>query len=168
MRTIFITSLIAGIIITFGLLVKQITPAYALTLSMPNLKDIKTSLISLGDKAAFFLKNLDQDTSAPQPRPGQSKKPLTPAPTKSQPTTIINLPAGGRLKIKTNTRLKLKTPKTKRICHRYTVTHLDGSTSTLCYTQSDYNQLLQLGYKLTSAKVFYKFHLKGADSYQKQ
>ncbi|NOY14630.1 MAG: hypothetical protein GXP43_00225, partial [bacterium] len=53
-------------------------------------------------------------------------------------------------------------------CHRYTVTHLDGSTSTLCYTQSDYNQLLQLGYKLTSAKVFYKFHLKGADSYQKQ
>jgi hypothetical protein len=58
--------------------------------------------------------------------------------------------------------------KTASDCYRYTVTHLDGSTSNLCYSQADYNQLVSLGYSLSSAKSFYQFHLEGAQKYQEQ
>lgn len=51
-------------------------------------------------------------------------------------------------------------------CNRYTVVHLDGSTSNLCYSTADYNQLVNLGYDLSSAKSFYQFHLDGAQGYQ--
>lgn len=53
-------------------------------------------------------------------------------------------------------------------CYRYTVTHLDGSTSNRCYSQGDYNQLVSLGYDLSSAQTFYQFHLDGARGYQDQ
>jgi len=64
---------------------------------------------------------------------------------------------------------KKSTPAQKqpvRECYRYTVTHLDGSTSNLCYSRSDYNQLVNLGYALSSAKTFYQFHQEGAQKYQ--
>lgn len=53
-----------------------------------------------------------------------------------------------------------------RSCYLYTVTHLDGSTSRLCYSKSDYNQLVNLGYSLSSAKTFYQFQIDGAQRYQ--
>lgn len=53
-------------------------------------------------------------------------------------------------------------------CNRYTVTHLDGSISDLCYTSADYNQLVNLGYDLSSAKTFYQFHQEGAQKYQEE
>lgn len=55
-----------------------------------------------------------------------------------------------------------------RDCFKYTVPHLDGSSSTLCYSQSDYNQLVSLGYNYSSAKTFYEFHLDGVQDYQAQ
>ncbi len=55
-----------------------------------------------------------------------------------------------------------------RDCFKYTVPHLDGSSSTLCYSQSDYNQLVNLGYDYSSAKTFYEFHLDGVQDYQAQ
>jgi hypothetical protein len=55
-----------------------------------------------------------------------------------------------------------------RDCYKYTVPHLDGSSSTLCYSQSDYNQLVSLGYNYSSAKTFYDFHLDGVQDYQAQ
>jgi hypothetical protein len=57
---------------------------------------------------------------------------------------------------------------TQRACFRFRVTHLDGSISNLCYSLSDYNTLAELGYKYTSAKTFYEFHLDGAGDYQAQ
>lgn len=53
-----------------------------------------------------------------------------------------------------------------RECYRYTITHLDGSTSNLCYSRTDYNSLLNLGGQLSGAKSFYQFHLDGAQRYQ--
>lgn len=53
-------------------------------------------------------------------------------------------------------------------CYRYTVVHLDGSSSNLCYSKSDYNQLVNLGYNLSSAKTFYDFHKEGAQKYQEE
>ncbi|MBN1169004.1 hypothetical protein JXA63_03890 [Candidatus Woesebacteria bacterium] len=54
----------------------------------------------------------------------------------------------------------------QRECYRYMVTHLDGSTSNLCYSKSDYEQLRSFGYDLSSAKTFYEFHLEGVENYQ--
>lgn len=51
-------------------------------------------------------------------------------------------------------------------CNRYVVVHLDGSSSNLCYSEADYNKLVNLGYSLSSAKTFYQFHLDGAQRYQ--
>lgn len=56
----------------------------------------------------------------------------------------------------------------QRECNRYTVTHLDGSTSRLCYNQRDYSQLVTVGYKYSSAKSFYEFQLRAADRYQEE
>ncbi len=53
-------------------------------------------------------------------------------------------------------------------CWRYTVPHLDGSTSRLCYSRTDYNRLVQLGSQLSSAKTFYRFYLDGIKDYQDQ
>lgn len=61
-----------------------------------------------------------------------------------------------------------KAPAPARDCYKYTVPHLDGSSSTLCYSQSDYNQLVSLGYSYSSAKTFYEFHLDGVQDYQAQ
>lgn len=58
-------------------------------------------------------------------------------------------------------------PKTKA-CYRYRVVHLDGSSSYLCYNKEDYDQLVNLGYQLSSAKTFYQFHLDGAAKYQEE
>lgn len=54
----------------------------------------------------------------------------------------------------------------RAVCYRYQVTHLDGSSSYLCYNKQDYDQLVNLGYQLSSAKTFYQFHLDGAQQYQ--
>lgn len=59
-------------------------------------------------------------------------------------------------------------PQPPKECNRYTVTHLDGSTSNLCYSGSDYNQLINLGYDLSSAKTFYQFNRDGAQKYQEE
>ena len=53
-------------------------------------------------------------------------------------------------------------------CYKYKVTHLDGSTSYLCYSKSDYDLLVDVSYKYSSAKTFYEFHLDGAQDYQDQ
>ena len=44
-----------------------------------------------------------------------------------------------------------------RECNRYTVTHLDDSTSNLCYSSSDYNQLSNLSNQLLNAKADLEF-----------
>lgn len=64
--------------------------------------------------------------------------------------------------------VRTSTTNFKKECYRYKVTHLDGSTSYLCYNSADYNQLTDLGYKYSSAKTFYEFHLDGAGDYQAQ
>ena len=53
-------------------------------------------------------------------------------------------------------------------CYRYKIPHLDGSSSNLCYSYENYQELQQLGYTYSSAKTFYDFHLKGVADYQKQ
>lgn len=55
-----------------------------------------------------------------------------------------------------------------RPCYRYVVTHLDESTSNLCYTKADYNALVGLGSQLRSAQTFYQFHLDGVTRYQQE
>jgi hypothetical protein len=63
--------------------------------------------------------------------------------------------------------VKTRTPSVVvKSCYRYKVTHLDGSTSNLCYSKENYNQLVNLGYDYSSAKTFYQFHLDGASDYQ--
>lgn len=55
---------------------------------------------------------------------------------------------------------------TTKPCYRYKVTHLDNSTSYLCYSAGDHDTLVDLGYDLSSAKSFYKFHMDTAERYQ--
>jgi len=50
-------------------------------------------------------------------------------------------------------------------CYRFTVPHLDGSSSNLCYSQTDYNQLVSLYSQYSSAKANYEFELKVVEMY---
>lgn len=81
----------------------------------------------------------------PRPTPSARLLPKTPKPQATPKSVIVTQP---------------------KACSRYLITHLDGSTSNLCYSQSDYNQLVNLGYQLSSAKTFYQFHLDGVAQYQ--
>ena len=53
-------------------------------------------------------------------------------------------------------------------CQRFTVTHLDDSTSSLCYNSSDYAELLKLESTRRSAQTFYQLHQESVDRYQEQ
>ena len=48
-------------------------------------------------------------------------------------------------------------PPSQKACNRYTVTHLDGSTSNLCYNSFDYNQLSNLGNQLLNDRADLEF-----------
>lgn len=52
-------------------------------------------------------------------------------------------------------------------CHRFTITHLDGSTSNLCYSEADYQQLEALARKLQSTKSNYNFENSVYEMYKK-
>lgn len=54
----------------------------------------------------------------------------------------------------------------KKVCYKFVVPHLDGSSSNLCYTQNDYGQLQSWKSKYSTAKSFYEFNLEAADDYQ--
>ncbi len=170
MRTAFILTLITAIVITLALLIHQLTPYTAWAASLPSLSNLKQTLNHTSQTFKSFIKDLPNTFRYSSPTP--TKTPilkttptLTPTPTPYQKTTP--LPGESKIKIKINPQTQTKL-KPNRPCYRYTVPHLDGSTSTLCYTKSDYNQLVQLGYQLASAKTFYKFHLEGANTYQKE
>ena len=61
---------------------------------------------------------------------------------------------------------KNPTPKpVVKSCYRFTVPHLDGSSSNLCYSQTDYNQLFSLYSQYTSAKGSYEYQLRVAEMY---
>lgn len=53
------------------------------------------------------------------------------------------------------------------VCNRFTVLHLDGSSSTLCYSSSDFNLLTNMNSKLVSAKSNYNFEKSVYEMYQK-
>ncbi len=53
-------------------------------------------------------------------------------------------------------------------CARFTVTHLDGSTSRLCYSRENTNRLQQLEYERSSAQAFYEFDMRSATRYQEE
>jgi len=103
--------------------------------------------------------------SAPNLKDLFQSNPTTPSPT---PTTVPTAATPDP-----SFKVVVVTPKPKLIapstaCYRYQITHLDGSTSHLCYTQPDYNQLVNLGYELQSAKTFYQFYLDGVARYQQE
>lgn len=54
-----------------------------------------------------------------------------------------------------------------KTCYRYTVPHLDGSSSTKCYSQTDYQSLQNLGARYNSAKSDYNFEISVAEMYAK-
>ncbi len=58
------------------------------------------------------------------------------------------------------------TEQKKETCQRFLVSHLDGSSSNRCYSQSDYSQLRSLAQQASAAQTFYQFHLDGVARYQ--
>ncbi|KKT74929.1 MAG: hypothetical protein UX31_C0015G0019 [Candidatus Nomurabacteria bacterium GW2011_GWA1_46_11] len=108
------------------------------------IKPIEQGLTKLGEQLA-------SETEKPINTPAAS---LLPEPRKESPT-----PPSSQ---KENRPVSPK----RRECYRYTVTHLDASSSSRCYSSSDYNQLVDLGGNLSTAKTFYQFHLDGALRYQ--
>lgn len=98
-----------------------------------------------------------EKTSSPSAIPYLPDKPQTPPPS----TTLFTPKPTTKSSTTINNRI---TPPIE--CYRYKITHLDGSTSNLCYVKNDYNELSRLGTELSSAKSFYEFHIRGADKYQ--
>lgn len=135
-----------------GLIWQSASTSSSFKLSLPNLNDIfKSSFDSISsDRVPFAtitpLPNfvpLTQPTSAPSAKPTSTPHP--------KPKIQVNVPA----------------PTNPPPCNRFKITHLDGSTSNLCYSATDYQELINLSYDLSSSQTFYNFHLKGVENYQK-
>ncbi len=170
MRILIVVSIIAGIVITIILLITYIAKPATSWLSYWQLDKAKSKLVKISQDVLFS--NNDQNQTQPTPPQTTDSPTNTSVPTQSlnqSQTKTIKLPGNGRIKIdiKTNTNIQTQTSR-RRNCWRYKVTHLDNSTSNLCYTKSDYDQLTNLGYQLSSAQTFYKFNLQTAESYQKE
>lgn len=86
--------------------------------------------------------------------PSDELKP-TPTPTPSSKTTTKNTPKPTEKPI----------PPSNQNCYKYTIPHLDGSSSSLCYSQSDYQSLQTLGNQFISAKNSQEFYLSVANSF---
>lgn len=121
--------------------------------SLPNLKTILQSSFSVASPSAKISENFPKPSASATVRPStRPTSSATPTPKPSLAPKPIATP-------------KVSPP---RECYRYVVTHLDGSTSNRCYLQTDYNQLVDLGYQLSSAKSFYQFFLDGVSRYQQE
>jgi hypothetical protein len=62
----------------------------------------------------------------------------------------------------------LATQPASPMCNRFTVTHLDGSTSRLCYSNQNRAKLQQLEYDRSSAQAFYEFDMRSSTRYQEE
>jgi hypothetical protein len=60
------------------------------------------------------------------------------------------------------------TQSTSAACVHFTVTHLDGSTSSLCYTSENRAKLRRLEYERSSAQAFYEFDMRSSERYQQE
>lgn len=145
------------------ILMVVISTGSMLFLKLPPLKlpQLELSLSQLTD---FFKPNPATD---PATDSSQLKYQL-PKPSSASPTPTAK--PKSQLTPKTSATSKKAVPVViqPKECYRYQITHLDGSTSNLCYSQADHNQLISLGYQLASAKAFYQFHLDGVARYQKE
>lgn len=102
----------------------------------------------VGQKISQFLSSLqpiENELDLPVPSP---QAPNAPSPTPTTPPQ------------EKPTQTNQTTP--SRPCYRFTIPN--GSPK--CYSQADYNQLVNLGYELSSAQTFYHFHLDGVARYQ--
>lgn len=142
--------LIAVVLLTGGLLISKIklpqvsaAPTFTLSQIIDKIKDSFNYAAQTSTAPANIASPSANPTTSPTPSPK-----ITPNPT-LKPTT----------KPLSNTQ-----PKT---CYRYTVPHLDGSSSTKCYTQADYQALQSLTSQYRSAQSDYSFNSSVAEMYLK-
>lgn len=108
----------------------------------------KRVLQPITDKLNGFTDSLNKAYSVSSPIPTPSSTSVSPAAS----------PANSKSKV-----IQSAAP-----CNRFTVPHLDGSSSSLCYSAADYNKLVSLKNDYTTAEIFYKFNLDSADKYQRE
>lgn len=63
--------------------------------------------------------------------------------------------------------VKQPTPTHAKACYRFQFVDLTGENTNLCYSQSDYNKLVELKSDWTTANTFFSFHMRGVNQYQK-
>lgn len=119
------------------------------------LKDFAQNILS-----SLSTKSSQSDESfalLPSPRP--TSFPATP--TKTLPTPLPT-------KKPTLPPRPINTQPASPMCNRFTVTHLDGSTSRLCYSSELRSKLQQLEYERSSAQSFYEFDMRSSARYQEE
>lgn len=111
-----------------------------------------------------YLENSTKTTSKPQSQaPLFTSDPIPIVTIKNLPQTTAKPPTRSVQNSTTHT----VTPKPmQKSCYRFTVPHLDGSSSNLCYFQNDYSQLRTLFSQYSSAKANYEFELRVAQMYE--
>lgn len=111
-----------------------------------------------------YLENSAKTTSKPQSQaPLFKSDPIPKVTIKNLPQTTTKPPT----RSVQNSTTQAATPKPmQKSCYRFTVPHLDGSSSNLCYSQSDYSQLRTLFSQYSSSKANYEFELRVAQMYE--
>lgn len=137
--------------------------------------ETRSAFAQIGD----FLNNLGQNLS--QSKTKSDSFPLSTPSSLPEPeditqdiendeTNLDNIDSQSSLKVTINGKEVVnKTTKSNnsqpKSCYRFTVPHLDGSSSNLCYSQTDHNQLSSLYSQYSSTKANYDFEVRVAKMY---
>lgn len=171
----FLITLIIAIFISGFLLIQKIGKLNAnpyLTQIGQAFKTISNYLESSATKTPTPKVQSPLATTEPIPQTTMKSlpKPTTKATSKSRSTVIINgktiYDSNFNPQPTTSNLNEVKSSSAGQItCYRFTAPHLDGSSSNLCYSQADYNQLIPLLSQYNSAKANYEFELRVAQMY---
>jgi hypothetical protein len=117
------------------------------------------------DIGKVFVTSLSTKTS---PSDQAFSLPPSPSPLIQAIVSKNPLPSPQPTKKPTNPPRPTNAQSTSAACARFTVTHLDGSTSSLCYTSENRAKLQRLEYERSSAQAFYEFDMRSSDRYQQE
>jgi hypothetical protein len=99
---------------------------------------------------------------------GDSRAEQTPLPSPTSTPTTAPKTTPQQPKPTDSPAIQPPTPTEATNCYKYTVQRADGTSSTKCYSPSDYNQLVSLHSQRSSAQLFYDFHIRGVAQYQEE
>jgi hypothetical protein len=147
---IFVIFMLLILIGAGGLLITKASPLKSIALPELNFDIAKIT--------QHLLSNVE-DSNAPKPTLSPTTAPSTTPLISPKTTTKPSSTPPSTIKPTAKPAPKKPIPTPNKECYRF---------ENKCYSKSDYNQLLDLSFDLSSAKTFYQFHMDGITRYEEE